>query len=145
MRRGDRGQALIEFALILPLLLIVLIATFDLARVVALSSTLDNAVREGTRYATVHGSGSPAPVGPGTASYTAPDRESVVEGVVIRSAVGAPSDLAVRVTWPEGDNRRNSHVIVTATASYVPVLSAAIIGEGLRIPLRSSSRLPISN
>ena len=145
MRRDSRGQALVEFALVLPVLILVLTGVFDLARVVSISSTLDSAVREGTRYAIVHGEMSTSPAGPGTATYTAPDRDSTVEAVVRNAAVATPSDLAVRVTWPDGNNRRNSRVIVTATASYTPILSAAILGGGLRVPLSASSRLPIQN
>ena len=145
MRRDSGGQALVEFALILPLLILLLTAVFDLARVVSISSTLDTAVREGTRYAIVHGQMSTSPVGPGTATYTAPDRDSAVEAIVTGRAVAVPSDLAVRVTWPDGNNRRNSRVVVTATATYTPVLSQAILGGAVSFPLSASSRLPIQN
>jgi Flp pilus assembly protein TadG len=47
------GQALAEFALILPLLILMLTILFDLGRMVLAYSVLNNAVREGTRYAVV--------------------------------------------------------------------------------------------
>jgi Flp pilus assembly protein TadG len=50
-RHGDRrrGQALVEFALILPVFLLVLMGIFDLGRAVFYSSTLSNAAREAAR------------------------------------------------------------------------------------------------
>lgn len=51
--RRNPGQSLIEFALILPLLLLVVMALFDIGRAVFHYSILNTAVREGTRYAIV--------------------------------------------------------------------------------------------
>jgi Flp pilus assembly protein TadG len=54
-RRGARrGQALVEFALVLPLFLLFLIAIFDLGRAVFAYNTLTNAAREGARTAIVN-------------------------------------------------------------------------------------------
>lgn len=52
-RRG-RGQALAEFALILPLFLLVMVAIFDLGRAIFAFNTLTNAAREGARLAIVN-------------------------------------------------------------------------------------------
>jgi len=49
----NRGQSLIEFAIILPLLLLVIMALFDIGRAIFHYSVLNTAVREGTRYAIV--------------------------------------------------------------------------------------------
>lgn len=51
----DPGQELVEFALVLPLLLIVLIGVFDLGRVFHANVTIANASRSGARYATSFG------------------------------------------------------------------------------------------
>ena len=57
IRRGfsARGQSLLEFALVLPLLITVIIAGIDLARYVAIHSAADAASREATRYASAVG------------------------------------------------------------------------------------------
>lgn len=47
------GQALVEFALIFPLLFLLVMGLFDLGRAVFYYSTLNTAVREGTRFAIV--------------------------------------------------------------------------------------------
>lgn len=52
--RFARGQSLIEFALIFPLVLFLLLAFFDFGRGVFYYSSLSNAVREGTRAAVVN-------------------------------------------------------------------------------------------
>ena len=52
--RRRRGQALVEFALILPIFLLVMVALFDLGRAVFSYNTLTNASREGVRLAIVN-------------------------------------------------------------------------------------------
>jgi Flp pilus assembly protein TadG len=49
-----RGQALVEFALVIPIFLLVLVAIFDLGRAVFAYNTLTNAAREGARTAIVN-------------------------------------------------------------------------------------------
>lgn len=54
MNKNSRGQGLVEFALILPLLLVVLFGVFDLGRIYFSTITLTSAAREGARYLTVY-------------------------------------------------------------------------------------------
>jgi Flp pilus assembly protein TadG len=49
--RSERGQSLVEFALVLPLLLMVLFAIMDFGRIFQGYVTLANASREGARLA----------------------------------------------------------------------------------------------
>jgi Flp pilus assembly protein TadG len=51
--RHHRGQSLVEFALILPIFLVVLLGLFDLGRAVFYHSTISNAAREAVRLAIV--------------------------------------------------------------------------------------------
>jgi Flp pilus assembly protein TadG len=53
-RDGRRGQSLVEFALVFPIALIVIIGVFDVGRAVVLHSGLTNAAREGARLAIVN-------------------------------------------------------------------------------------------
>jgi Flp pilus assembly protein TadG len=50
----SRGQGLVEFALVLPLFVLLLVAIFDLGRAVFAYNTLTNAAREGARIAIVN-------------------------------------------------------------------------------------------
>ena len=52
--RRSRGQALVEFALLIPVFLLVLVSIFDLGRAVFSYNTLTNAAREGARLAIVN-------------------------------------------------------------------------------------------
>ncbi len=51
MRRGVRGQALPEFALVIPLFLLMLFGVIQLGLVFGAQNALANGVREATRYA----------------------------------------------------------------------------------------------
>lgn len=51
--RRPRGQALVEFALILPIFILLLVGVFDLGRGVYVFSTVNNAAREAVRLAIV--------------------------------------------------------------------------------------------
>jgi Flp pilus assembly protein TadG len=53
-RTRGRGQALVEFALVFPVMMLLLIGFFDLARGVYAYNTVANAAREGARVAAVN-------------------------------------------------------------------------------------------
>lgn len=53
-RKRGFGQALVEFALLIPLFVLIVILFIDLGRATSVYIQLSNAVREGTRYAIVH-------------------------------------------------------------------------------------------
>jgi Flp pilus assembly protein TadG len=74
LRRSERGQSLVEFAVILPILVLLLVGIFDLGHVVWTNDAISNAAREAARYAIVHGGSdsTPCPVGPAPAELTLP-------------------------------------------------------------------------
>jgi hypothetical protein len=145
--RDEEGQSLVEFALILPVFLLLAIGILDLGRAVFQVNTLAYAAREATRFAIVHGDSSESPVGPGN---TAP-----VEDVVREAAIGV-TDVTVSVAWPDLDgynpgppvipgvpcNKRNCRVSVDLTAPFEPMLSQWF-GVGLNLNLRAGSMLVI--
>jgi len=49
-----RGQGIVEFALLLPVLILILVGVFDLGRAFHALITITNAAREGARYGTMH-------------------------------------------------------------------------------------------
>jgi Flp pilus assembly protein TadG len=53
LRRAERGQALVEFAITIPLLLVLLLGIVDFARAWNVYQVLTDAGREGTRRAVV--------------------------------------------------------------------------------------------
>ena len=53
-RRRDRGTALIEFALVLPMLLVLMFCVVDISRAFWVKNAVHQAAREGVRYMVVH-------------------------------------------------------------------------------------------
>lgn len=134
MRRREEGIALVEFALVLPVLLILIVGVFDVALAVWQSNTLATAVREGTRLAIVRGAESSSPIGPA-------DHDELIERVE-DAAVGL-TGITVTATWPDGSNKRGQRVSVVATAPYRPILSQAFLDGALSVTLRAGSELVI--
>ena len=52
-REGERGQALVEFALILPVILLVMVGMLEFARAWNLHQVMTDAAREGARRAAI--------------------------------------------------------------------------------------------
>ena len=52
--RINKGQSLVEFALVLPMLLLLLMGIFDLGRAVYYFSTISNAANEAARYGAIY-------------------------------------------------------------------------------------------
>ncbi len=130
MKPRRKGQSLLEFALLLPILVLVFLGVFDCARALWYSNTLSQAAREGTRYATVHGSTSPNPLGPG-------DHYALTQSIR-RLIVGMDSSqVVVNPTWQDGSISAGSLVTVEVSYRYVP-LTTMIVG-GVPLELRSVS------
>lgn len=52
--RSVKGQALVEFALIVPLLLLLILIIIDFGRAFYIQTALQNGAREGARFGTIH-------------------------------------------------------------------------------------------
>lgn len=137
IRRDDRGQALVEFALVLPVLLLLILGLMDVARAVWQENTLAYAAREATRYAIVHGSGSDTPITTCTSCSN-----STITAVVEQAALGVPG-ITVTIGYPDGNNDRGSRVSVDATAPFVPLPSQYLLNGALTVTLRGGSMLVI--
>ena len=150
----QRGQSLVEFALVLPIFLLVVTGLFDLARAVWQENTLAYAAREGTRYAIVHGSAGNPIAWPGSATATTCSNASAspscqpVFDAVTGAAIGV-RNIAVTVTWPDQypDGTtcydRTCRVVVDASAPFVPMPSQYLLGGAFQITLRGGSQLYI--
>ena len=149
------GQSLVEFALMLPLILLIITGVFDVARAVWQENTLDYAAREGTRYAIVHGSGYCSPStcpDPDPAGIARPSNTSGIDDAVRRAAVGIGTTINVTSTWPGPDGiagnaddcyDRNCPVSVVATSQFVPLPSYYLLGSAYQITLKGGSQLVI--
>lgn len=61
-RRGERGQGLVEMAMVLPVLLLLIIGMFEFARAWNAKQVITDAAREGARLAVVGNGGTQAEV-----------------------------------------------------------------------------------
>jgi len=125
---AHRGQALVEFALVAPFFFFMLFAIIDFGRYVYYVQILNNAAREGARYAIVNGDASFTPVGPN------PDNAQV-EAVVKNYAVGVIGNGAtftIHSCWklktdcPDpaklASNHRGQPVSVWVTYDFHPII-----------------------
>ncbi len=133
--RGDEGQTLVEFALVLPVLLLLIIGILDFGLGLQNYVALGNAVREAAREASVHGSGASVPWGPAAndANVTAAVRGRAVG--LVSSAIGVTS------SWPAGNNAEGSEVVVSASYTFKPV-AFQFLG-GISLSLSSTTRARI--
>lgn len=151
--REDRGQSLIEFALILPILLLLVTGLIDAARAIWEENTLAYAAREGTRYAIVHGSAGSPIAWPGSptvsqcsSSGSFPTCQPVFDAVR-NNALGV-ANVNVTVTWPDTSGGttcydRGCRVTVDATAPFVPLPSQYLIAGAFSVTLKGGSQLYI--
>jgi Flp pilus assembly protein TadG len=97
-RARDRGAAAVEFALVLPLLLLILFAIIDFGRALNAQITLTQAAREGVRLAA---EGYPDGTVEARAQAAAPELNGVNVTVTAACAPGAgpAADAQVNVTY----------------------------------------------
>jgi len=94
-----KAQSLVEFAILLPIFLLVVLGIFDLGRVIYTLSALHNAAREGARYGAVNHCDFPGIEA--TAQHFA---VGLGEGVVVTSSIifeetGVPGRISVITTF----------------------------------------------
>lgn len=119
---GNRGQSLIEFAIVLPLLLLIVFGITEFSRAWMTVNILNQAAREGARLAVV----------------TGPNQELVLNRVteVCNAAGVTPTVITVVPPGPADVERR---VKVTVQANF-QVIPGTILGSfSGTIPLRASS------
>jgi hypothetical protein len=142
-REDERAQALVEFALVLPIFLLLVTGIFDVARAVWQENSLAYAAREGTRYAIVHGSGGSPVVGPcSNCLNPAANNLGNIVSAVTTNAIGV-YDVDVTIDYPDGDNQRNHRVTVDVSAPFVPLPSQYLLGGAFQVTLRGGSQLVI--
>lgn len=133
-RIRSRGQALVEFAVVAPIFFFLIFGMIDFGRYVYYVQILNNAAREGARYAIVHGGNSFAPAGPNP-------NDPTIASVVRSYAVGVTGTGALTVSSVWGTppnpptNNRGSTVDVKVAYAFrsiipvVPLPAITITGE----------------
>lgn len=127
--RSARGSELIEFALSAFLLLLVIFATFEFARMALVYSSIANAAREGVRYATSNGAFKSSPASVTDVCHVVTQYASGLDNSAL--ACGGTSGSRIAVTWPDGNTQPGSRVQVTVVYKYDPFFSILPLGVKL--------------
>ncbi len=137
--KGNLGQSLVEFALTIPIFLLIVLVFIDLGRVVYYYSALNNAVREGARQATILRFSNDA------------QRQTAIKNMVLSYAIVVPlttSDISVYCDKNPADfgNPCDEYVTVSALGSFTPVtfFLGQIVGGGNTIDLEAESTMQMS-
>ena len=145
--RSVRGQAIAEFAVAAPIFFLLLFAIIDFGRYVYYVQILNNAAREGARYAIVHGANGLPPTGP-------PDDPSgaAVISVVRKYAIGVIGvndavRLNITATWADrygnpSNNTRENKVTVKIDYAFRSVMPLVPLPA---VQVQGASTLVINN
>lgn len=109
--KSQRGQALVETAFIIPILLILLFGITDLGRVFHAYLTLDHAGREAARVATVGG-----------------DDDDIIAKIELTTS-GLNQDQLTYTISPQGKSNRPSGSEVTITLKYPIELLTPLLSQ----------------
>lgn len=127
-----KGQDLVEYALLLPFMLMLIMGIFDLGRVTFLYSTITNISREGARYGVVHPCDNPG-----------------VIAAVKDKAIGIdPNDLNIPPpVWNPSDcipdTPGSGTVTVSVSFDFLPLTPfiANILGGSSSVPLDATTTM----
>ncbi len=125
IKKRESGQAIVEFALVLPILLLLLCGIIDFGWLYYNQITLNNASREGARYAVIHYDPSI-------------DWKDAAESRIMASMVGVENAVAF-VSDPQG---QQITAMVTADVPILTGFTSTIVGsKTLRLHAKCTMRL----
>jgi Flp pilus assembly protein TadG len=124
--RSNNGQALLEFALVLPFLVLVILGIFDLGFAIYANNTIADAAREGAR----------------TGIILSKNDSDIRTRVKSASPVLNLTDSQITIT-PSGSRSTyfGTPITVTVVYTYVPftpVIGQIVTGSGLQLSASSS-------
>ena len=107
--RRQRGQSLVETALMIWVIITVVFSVFELGWLMYTYSVLADAANEGVRYAIVHSGGDPAGTQAKVQTFAGASMHNV-------------NALSTSVTFPDGSSAPPNRVRVSVTYTYIPSL-----------------------
>jgi Flp pilus assembly protein TadG len=129
--KRQRGDAILEFAVLIPTLVIILFGLMEVGRVVEVWLVVHNAAREGARAgAAAFGSQNPATVAQTTAtSY-------------LTSAFGARTDIvATSVPTPDTTGGNVSVSVEADVAVFIPLYQSMLTGADHAVHVKASASM----
>jgi Flp pilus assembly protein TadG len=135
-RKQQRGFAIVEFLIILPLLLLLLLGVAEFGRTLYQYNTLTKAVRDGARYLATN-----APLGSTNSIVIDATDQAETENLVVYGnslGAGAPllpglatADVTVGCLGGGMSCTGVEHIVVTARYAYQPMIGIALPAFGL--------------
>lgn len=132
-RRSQRGLATVEFAIALPLLLFIMLATAEFGRLLSQYNTLNKSVRDAARYLASNALGGTT----GVVTITSQVQTATTNLVLTGNAGGngpvlLPGLAAGNVTV---SSLANGYISVSTAYSYVPMLGNTLQTFGVTTPI----------
>src|SRR5690554_2480659 len=93
-KRGEAGASLVEFAIVAPLLFLLLFGVIEFGRLLATHTSVYTAAREGARYATATGE-DPS----GTPRYV--DCDGIKDATRAKAPFLSGADVEIEISWPD--------------------------------------------
>jgi len=126
-RSFGSGQSLVEFALIFPILILIVLFIFDLGRIVYYYSVLSNVSREGSRYGIIYAAQNPDEnegqvynaISPRICNYS------------IALDLGCPNPTMNVNLIDDDSNGRNEEIQIRVSSGFSPV--TPLIGSFLEL------------
>ena len=141
-RRRTRGQSLVEFALVVPVLLLLMLVGLDFGRVFFGSVELNNVVRHAANFAASHPTAwnTVNPDATAQSQYAAARHERRIRNQLRLCPNSVPPP--VFQNGPNGPNLIGQTVTVTITCNFhlITPLIGNIVGNPLRVSASSASR-----
>jgi Flp pilus assembly protein TadG len=157
LKRVERGQSLVEFGLIVPIIVLLMIGLFDLGRIVFINNSLSDGARHGARHAATD----PADAGycgkiddavrsairgqdltTYTVIYTTVSNEGIETGdyVLCQDGVDGPDKGSLPITARPGDR---IEVVLQAGVGLATPFVAAATGQST-FDLRADSTMQVT-
>lgn len=151
-RRSEGGQGLIEFALVFPVIVFVVVGFIELGRAVYSYTTITNAARQGARVAAVNQLTTFAECDETRPIEAPDDAHWTIVGCAIKAGVSLglqPSDVTVSYAAPPDTTVTCSPTVhvgciasVTVTYGYAPS-TPLVSGVVPTIAMTSTSEMPV--
>jgi TadE-like protein len=123
-KTSDLGATLVEFAVIFPLLLLLLFGVIEFGRLITTIISVSTASREGARFGTAIGETTP-----GTPQYI--DCAGIVDAARSKVVIGRPTASEVIVVWDEGPG--TTPIADCDGATVLPAPNVLLIESGHRV------------
>jgi Flp pilus assembly protein TadG len=138
LRREEHGVALVEFALVAPLLLVILFAMLDFGRTFNYWIDATHLANEGARWAVVNKN----PASSGSLQQYI-QQQADTDELRNGGSSSVPSALQVCISFPGGSSAVGNPVQVTASVTYnwLPFLSDQALGGLTSTTVSSSSTM----